>query len=138
MRVGLLILASIAGLFNAFMLGRIDEMDEENNGFEAILFLMGKTSLEEQKNYVYKFTGFSVLINLPYFLLSLLYFYGDLFPFLLSISLFLTLALEVGMQIKQIKQAQTISDAVEINTKLGKVLMFWYMLVYAIHIAYYL
>lgn len=137
MRIGLLILASIAGLLNAYMLGVIDEVNEEENvGFEAMLFLMGKTKLEEQKSYVYKFVGFSVLINLPYFLLSLFYFYGELIPFLLSILLVLLLMIEIGFQIKQIKQAQTINEAVKVNTTLGKVLMFLNMIVYAIHIAY--
>lgn len=137
MRIGLFILASIAGLLNAYMLGVIDQVnDEENIGFEAMLVLMGKTQLEEQKSYVYKFVGFSVLIHLPYLLLSLFYFYGELIPFLLSILLVLSLMIEIGVQIKQIKQAQTIDEAVQVNTKFGKVLMFLNMAIYAIHIAY--
>ena len=77
-----------------------------------------------------------MFINLPYIALSVFYFYGQMIPFVLTITLVLFLALEYRGQIRQINNARKIDEAVAINTKIGRVTEFWSMTVYAIHIAY--
>ena len=53
MRVLLLILAGISGLMNAYMLGNIDEVNQENkNNFEDTLVFLGRRGLEEQKDFL--------------------------------------------------------------------------------------
>lgn len=137
MRFILLILALISGLLNAYMLGHIEDVNEENkDGFEDTLVLLGKIQLQDQKDFLLNFVKFGMLINLPYIALSVFYFYGQMIPFVLTITLVLFLALEYRGQIRQINNARKIDEAVAINTKIGRVTEFWSMTVYAIHIAY--
>lgn len=137
MRILLLIIAGIFGLLNAYILGAIDRVDDQNSmDVEMALKLMGKKQLEEQKNYVYKMIRFSILINLPYLFLSLLYFFGNRIPFLLSIVLVLTHLLDIGLQIRKIKKANSIDEALESSKEMDKVLMFINMAIYAVHIAF--
>lgn len=137
MRILLLIIAGIFGLLNAYILGAIDRVDDQNSmDVEMALKLMGKKQLEEQKNYVYKMIRFSILINLPYLFLSLLYFFGNRIPFLLSIVLVLTHLLDIGLQIRKIKKANSIDEALESSKEMDKVLMFINVAIYAVHIAF--
>lgn len=137
MRILLLIIAGIFGLLNAYILGAIDRVDDQNSmDVEMALKLMGKKQLEGQKNYVYKMIRFSILINLPYLFLSLLYFFGNRIPFLLSIVLVLTHLLDIGLQIRKIKKANSIDKALESSKEMDKVLMFINMAIYAVHIAF--
>lgn len=137
MRILLLIIAGTFGLLNAYILGAIDRVDDQNSmDVEMALKLMGKKQLEEQKNYVYKMIRFSILINLPYLFLSLLYFFGNRIPFLLSIVLVLTHLLDIGLQIRKIKKANSIDEALESSKEMDKVLMFINMAIYAVHIAF--
>src|SRR5699024_11272388 len=56
MRVLLLILAGISGLLNAYMLGNIDEVNEENkDNFEDTLVFLGRKGLKEQKDFLFSF-----------------------------------------------------------------------------------
>lgn len=137
MRILLLIIAGTFGLLNAYILGAIDRVDDQNSmDVEMALKLMGKKQLEEQKNYVYKMIRFSILINLPYLFLSLLYFFGNRIPFLLSIVLVLTHLLDIGLQIRKIKKANSIDEALESSKEMDKVLMFINVAIYAVHIAF--
>ncbi|HLR92762.1 MAG TPA: hypothetical protein VK048_06860, partial [Atopostipes sp.] len=87
-RIILLLLAFISGLFTAHMLGRMNELTEENQkDFEDTLVILGKFNLQDQKVMILNFMKFGVLINVPYILLALFYFYGQTVPFLLAVSL---------------------------------------------------
>ena len=137
MRFILLFLAGVSGLLNAYMLGRIDDVNKENkNEFEDTLVLLGKYQLQDQKDFLLNFVKFGVLINLPYIALSVIYFYGQTVPFILALTLIFFLVLEYKVQLRRISRADEIEEAVEVNTTFGKFTEFWSMAVYAIHIAY--
>ena len=62
MRVLLLILAGISGLMNAYMLGNIEEVNEENkDNFEDTLVFLGRRGLQEQKDFLFRFIRFGIL-----------------------------------------------------------------------------
>lgn len=137
MRVILLILAIISGLFTAYMLGRMDDLDEENQKeFEDTLVILGKFSLQDQKALVLNFLKFGVLINVPYIVLAVFYFYGQTVPFVLALSMMVMLFVEYRVQLSRVRKADEIEEAVAINTTFGKLSEFWSLVVYAIHIAY--
>lgn len=137
MRFILLFLAGISGLLNAYMLGQIDDVNKENkNEFEDTLILLGKNQLQDQKDFLLNFVKFGVLINLPYIMLSMIYFYDQTVPFIMSLTLIFFLVLEYKVQLRRINKANAIEEAVDVNTTMGKLTEFWSMAVYAIHIAY--
>ncbi|HIZ70520.1 MAG TPA: hypothetical protein H9808_01980 [Candidatus Atopostipes pullistercoris] len=137
MRVLLLILAGISGLMNAYMLGNIDEVNQENkNNFEDTLVFLGRRGLEEQKDFLFRFIKFGILLNVPYIVLSVIYFYGQSVPFILALTLIIFLVLEYSLQWRRIHKAKKLEDAVAVNPTFGKLTEFWSMAVYAIHIAY--
>lgn len=137
MRVLLLILAGISGLMNAYMLGNIDEVNQENkNNFEDTLVFLGRRDLEEQKDFLFRFIKFGILLNVPYIVLSVIYFYGQSVPFVLALTLIIFLVLEYSLQWRRIHKAKKLEDAVAVNPTFGKLTEFWSMAVYAIHIAY--
>lgn len=134
----LLIIAFISGLISAYTLSTIDGMDENTGGsaFESVLKMFGKNQLTEQKAFLLNFVKLSVLINLPYFILSLLYVYGEPVPFTLAGSLVLKMLVDFSLNSRRIKNAKNIKNAVNINQKLTKASEFWSMAVYAIHIGF--
>lgn len=137
MRMLLLILAVISGLMSAYMLGNIDEVNEENkDNFEDTLIFLGRRELQEQKDFLFNFVKFGILLNIPYIVLSVIYFYGQNVPFLLALTLIISLVLEYSLQWRRIYKAKKLEDAVAVNPTFGKLTEFWSMVVYAIHIAY--
>ena len=137
MRVLLLILAGISGLMNAYMLGNIEEVNEENkDNFEDTLVFLGRKDLHEQKDFLFHFIKFGILLNIPYIVLSVIYFYGQRVPFILALTLILFLVLEYGLQWRRIRKAKKLEDAVTVNPTFGRFTEFWSMAVYALHIAY--
>src|SRR5690625_5193118 len=120
-RIILLLLAFISGLFTAHMLGRMNELTEENQkDFEDTLVILGKFNLQDQKVMILNFMKFGVLINVPYILLALFYFYGQTVPFLLAVSLVVMLFVEYRVQFRRVKNADEIKEAVALNTTFGK------------------
>ena len=134
----LLIIAFISGLISAYTLSTIDGMDDDNGGesFESILKMFGKNQLDEQKDFLLNFVKLSVLLNMPYFVLSLFYFFGDPVPFLLATSLVVKMLIDFNLNSRRINKAENLNNAVNTNHKLSKISEFWSMIVYAIHIGF--
>lgn len=119
------------------MLGNIEEVNEENkDNFEDTLVFLGRRGLQEQKDFLFRFIRFGILLNVPYIVLSAIYFYGQRVPFILALTLILFLVLEYGLQWRRIRKAKKLEDAVAVNPTFGRFTEFWSMAVYAIHIAY--
>src|SRR5699024_10020438 len=121
MRGLLLILAGISGLMNAYMLGNIEEANEENkDNYEDTHVCLGRRGLQEQKASLFRFIRFGILLNVPYIVLSAIYFYGQRVPFILALTLILFLVLEYGIQWRRIRKAKKLEDAVAVNPTFGR------------------
>lgn len=134
----LLIFAFISGLISAYTLSTIDGMDDDSGGesFESVLKMFGKNQLDEQKDFLLNFVKLSVLLNMPYFVLSLFYFFGDPVPFLLAASLVIKMLVGFNLNARRINKAENLDNAINTNHKLNKISEFWSMAVYAIHIGF--
>jgi len=135
-RIILLAMAFIGGLASAYSLSSAgDDDEEESTEFDQMLTVMGVGNLSGKKNALYKLLNISLVISLPYAVLSLIYFYGETVPFVLSI-IFIIIQLVSYISLRRrIARTEAIQNLVLIGT-FDNIMQFFEMAVLAIHIGY--
>ena len=86
-----LVLALVSGLICAFSLSILNRYDDDvvKEVIEA-LSIFGKKTWSDQREYLSYFVQLGIMIKIPYFILTIFYFYGETIPLVLTGS-FLTL-----------------------------------------------